>query len=350
MPANSKPAEKAFARKALIAVLIALGCTLCALFVVFAVRILLVIFLAILFSTLIRGISGFLSKTLRLPDTISVFIIYLSVAVLLFLIYILLVPSIAAQASEMGRKLSESWTRVSSMLGAGPAGKFIGKTPKLESLIGGNAIERVKSFLSSLSGIVIDLVVIFFITVYMSFEPKAYMRGIFSLFPERKRASIQELFNSMGTALRRWLVGTLIEMALVGTLSALGLHFIGVPLALSLGILAMLLTFVPYLGAIVSAIPALLIALLTSPATTVYVIFLYLFIHTLDGYVVYPLIQRYQIKLPPGIIIIAQVLLGSFAGILGVIAATPLTALVVEFIKKVYIEDVLKGKTASPEG
>ena len=347
MPSNHRPEHREFARKAFIAVLIGLGCILFALFIGFAIHYILLIFMAVLFSTLIRGTSGYIKRALRIPDSLSVLAVILAVAGVALLLYKLLFPQIAAQASEMGSKLSEALPRLYSIIKSGPAGKFLEKAPDLNALLGSNTLEGAKAFLSSLSGVVIDLVVIFFITVYMSFEPEAYIHGLFSLFPKKKRDNIVDLFNSMGSALRRWLVGTILEMAVVGTLSAIGLHLIGVPLAMSLGILAMLLTFIPYLGAIISAIPAILIALLSSPVLALYVVLLYLFIHAVDAYLMYPLIQRHQMRLPPGLIIAAQVLLGYFTGIMGVMAATPLTALIVEFIKKVYIEDVLKGKTAS---
>ena len=139
-------------------------------------------------------------------------------------------------------------------------------------------------------------------------------------------------------------------MALVGLLTGIGLKLAGIPLALTLGLFAALLTFIPYLGAIVSSVPAVLLALLDQPIKVLYVIGLYLLIHTVEAYFVSPMIQKHQVLLPPVVIIIAQILLGVYAGLLGLILATPLTAAAVVIIKMFYIEDVLGEKAGVPGG
>ena len=97
----------------------------------------------------------------------------------------------------------------------------------------------------------------------------------------------------------------------------------------------------PYIGGILSAIPAILLALLEGPVTAFYVAGIYLLAHTVEAYIVTPLIQQRQVHLPPVLTLIAQVIFGSAAGLLGVMLATPFTAMVVVTVKMLYVEDVL---------
>ena len=130
-------------------------------------------------------------------------------------------------------------------------------------------------------------------------------------------------------------------MTIVGVLSGLGLWLFGVPLALTLGLLAGLLTFIPYVGAIVSAIPAILMALLIDFSHAVYIVLLYVGIHIVEGYILSPLIQERTVYIPPMLMLSALTALTIILGIPGLIIATPLTAIVLVLIKKIYIEDIL---------
>ena len=138
-------------------------------------------------------------------------------------------------------------------------------------------------------------------------------------------------------------------MLTVGILTGIGLYILRIPLVLTLVILAALLTFIPYFGSVISSVPGVLIALLGKRFNALYVICLYLFAHGIERYILSPLIQRRQVRVPPALIISAQVLLGVFAGLLGLIFATPFVAMIIVLVKKIYIQDMLGGKTAAVE-
>jgi predicted PurR-regulated permease PerM len=112
---------------------------------------------------------------------------------------------------------------------------------------------------------------------------------------------------------------------------------VGLPLAFGLGIIAGVFEFVPYLGAIVSAIPAVLLALTIGSTTTWIVIFLYLVVHGIDGYIVLPLVERRAVYIPPGITIIAQIAMYYLAGLLGVLVADPLAATILVILQRFYM-------------
>ncbi len=138
-------------------------------------------------------------------------------------------------------------------------------------------------------------------------------------------------------------------MTLVGTLTWLGLKLLVVPLALPLSLLVMLLGFIPNLGPILAALPAVLIALSVRPMLALYVVMLYTVVQMLEGYVTTPMIQQRSIQMPPALLITAIVAAGLLSGFLGILLATPMTAVLLVFVQRFYFEDVLGDEPESRE-
>jgi len=115
----------------------------------------------------------------------------------------------------------------------------------------------------------------------------------------------------------------------------------------ALGFLAGILTFVPYIGAFVSAVPSLLLAVSINLDLAVYVVLLYIVVHLIEGYIRVPLVQRRVVPLPPALTLSAQIILGVVAGFLGLLLATPLVAAAIVIIRMVYVEDVLGDHTTT---
>jgi len=147
--------------------------------------------------------------------------------------------------------------------------------------------------------------------------------------------------QAIGQTLRWWLLGRWVSMIVVGFLTAAGLWFIGVPLTLTFGLLTALLTFIPYLGPILSAIPPTLLAFTQYPQQALYVILLYVGIQSVESYLVTPLVQQRTVSLAPALTLTAQMVLGILLGGIGIILATPLFAVMVVLVRMLYIEDTL---------
>lgn len=339
-----------FAAKVLIALLVAAGI----LFLFFLLwadsSIFLLAFGAVLFANFIRGISTPISRFLKLPVFISVIAVIAAFGGITYLAFSLLAPHVATQATELGQKLPSALNHIRGNIDKNPLGaEILKRMPSLRDLLGGGTfLTEMKGIFSITFGVVIDAFIFFFVSLYLSFDPGIYIKGLLRLVPHGKRQRAAHVFDALAVTLHRWLVGRLLGMALVGLLTGIGLKLIGIPLALTLGLFAALLTFIPYLGAIMSAVPAVLLALLDHPIEVVYVMGLYLLIHTFEAYFVSPVIQQHQVLLPPVVIIIAQILLGIHAGLLGLVLATPLTAAVFVVLKMLYIEDMLGERADVP--
>jgi predicted PurR-regulated permease PerM len=141
-------------------------------------------------------------------------------------------------------------------------------------------------------------------------------------------------------------MGRIILMVSNGLLTTLGLALLGIPLAFVLGVIAGLLNFVPNIGPLIGAIPAVLIGLMQDPATGLYVALLYLVLQMVDGYVLTPLVDQRAVSTPPALIITFQVFMGLVVGALGLLLATPLAAVLLVLVKMLYIEDTLGEQIA----
>jgi len=148
------------------------------------------------------------------------------------------------------------------------------------------------------------------------------------------RRRVLNILDALAVALRHWLSGVLIAMFCVGMITWFGLWMLGIPLALSIGFLAGLTEFVPYLGPIASAIPAILVAFTHGATTVVEVIGLYLLVHAIEAYILVPIIQRRAVALPPALGLTAVLVFGMLFGIPGVIFAHPLMVSAMVLVEK----------------
>ena len=196
-------------------------------------------------------------------------------------------------------------------------------------------------FLTSTVETVAGLLLILMMSLYIGADPYTYRNGILHLFPKRKRERIGEVLSAMATILRKWLVTQLIAMVTIGVVSTIALLALGVKAPFALGILAGLLEFVPTIGPILSAVPAIAMGFLDSPEKALYVGLAYLAIQQLEGHLLIPLLMKGGMDLPPVLTIVTQALMALLFGFLGLMIAVPLLCAVMVPIKMLYVEDAL---------
>ena len=188
------------------------------------------------------------------------------------------------------------------------------------------ALTSVGGIVLSAASLFAGLLIIGFLGLYLAAEPDAYFSGIRRITPSRYREFLDACASSVVQVLRSWILARMLSMVAVGILVTLGLWALGVPLAVSLGIIAALMTFIPNVGPILSVVPAALLAFAISPGKGLLTILLFALVHFLEGNIITPLIQRSVVRLPPAITLTAQLLLAVVAGPLGFALAAPLTA------------------------
>lgn len=149
------------------------------------------------------------------------------------------------------------------------------------------------------------------------------------------------MLDALADTLWWWLVGRLISMAVIGVSTWIGLMLLGVPLAFLLGLLAALLTFIPNVGPILAAAPAILLALVQGPRQALWVLGLSVGIQVVETYLLEPIVDPKTIALPPAVTMLAPLSMAVFAGILGNALATPLVAALVVLVTMLYVQDTL---------
>lgn len=144
----------------------------------------------------------------------------------------------------------------------------------------------------SATGGVANLFLVLVGGVYLAAQPRLYRTGLLKLLPAGSRPAVADALDASGAALEAWLGGQLVAMAVVGLLNGLGLWALGVPVALGLGLITALLDFVPIVGPILAAIPAILLGFTVSPQIGLVTLGLFVLVQQVEGHVLQPLIQQ----------------------------------------------------------
>jgi predicted PurR-regulated permease PerM len=204
------------------------------------------------------------------------------------------------------------------------------------------------SAFSSTVSVLGGLVVMLFVAIFVAVDPGLYHRGLMHLFPHRARRRAGEVLSATAATLRRWLFMQMIAMVAIGAVTTVALLLLGVKAAIALGIMAGLLEFIPYLGPILSAVPAIAMALVDGPEKAIYVTLAYVAIQQLEGMVIQPLLMKEGLELPPVITILGQALFSLVFGFMGLLLAVPLLATAMVPIKMLYVRDVVGDDVSIP--
>ena len=196
-------------------------------------------------------------------------------------------------------------------------------------------------FLSSTLAALAGLLIIIFLSIYIGADPELYHRGLMQLFPRRGRQRAGEVLSAMATVLRRWLVTQLIAMVVIGAVTTIALLLLQVKAPFALGILAGLLEFIPTVGPILSAVPAVAMGFLDSPEKALYVALAFWGIQFAENHLLIPLLMKGGVDIPPALTILGQALMAMLFGFLGLMCAVPLLAATMVAVKLLYVEAVV---------
>jgi predicted PurR-regulated permease PerM len=184
-------------------------------------------------------------------------------------------------------------------------------------------------------------VITLFVAIYLAVQPEMYRHLCIRLIPPVFRKRTEHLFDVTEDVLRRWLIGQLVIMGVIGVLSGLGLWLLGIEAAFALGLMGGVLCFIPFVGAILAAVPAILVALTQGPIYALYVAILYLGIHFVEGNFITPLVQAEASSLPPVLAILSTVACGILFGPAGILLAAPLILVLMTFVEVLYVQEGL---------
>lgn len=334
-----------FAKRSLVAATIAAGLFVLLYFFNAVANVLLLMFAGVLLSIFLRGIALFISHYTPLGEGWSLVATIVLLLVLIAGVSWLGGPRLADQFDQLSQRIPEAIDQIESRLEQSPWGRYVlqqvpgqsgGGTPSSSNLLG-----QVTGVFSSFFGMLANGLIVLVIGLYIAIAPEKYVQGALYLVPAAYRERAHEVMRSEGHALRWWLIGRIASMIVVGILTAVGLIVAGIPLAFTLGFIAAVLSFVPYVGPIASLIPMALVALAEDPNKVIYVFVIYAVVQLAESYLITPLIQERAVSIPPALLIAAQTIVGVLAGLIGILLATPLTVFVIVLVQMLYVRDVL---------
>jgi predicted PurR-regulated permease PerM len=338
------PAAERLARRTVLVGAIALALVLAAIVAWAGATALLIVFAGIVLAVIFDTGASALGRVLPFRRRIRL-------AIVVVLLAALLVGAIAVGGAAFARQLSQMVAVLDEQIGnaierLGKAGipiggdgiRLTGLLPDASTLFGGatDAIFR-------LFGAAGNLVFIIFLGAFFAAEPETYKRGALSLVPPEKRERLGEVIEEAALALRGWLKGQLMGMAIIFVFSFALLSLIGMPYAFLLAVTAGLLTFIPTIGPVFAGIPIILAGFSKGPEMALWGVGAYAAIELVEGNFVTPLIQKRAVELAPAFTLGFQLLMGALFGILGIALAVPLAAAGKVFVDELYVRDTLGG-------
>jgi predicted PurR-regulated permease PerM len=174
---------------------------------------------------------------------------------------------------------------------------------------------------------------VLFIAAYIGLDPHLYHGGVLALVPGRERDRAALALARLATTLRRWLVTQLIAMVVIGAVTTVFLFALHVKAALPLGILAGVSKFIPIVGSIFAAVPAIAMAFIDSPHKALVVAIGYILIQFVENHVLVPVLMKRGVNLPPAMTLGIQALMALLFGFLGLLVAVPLLAAILTIVR-----------------
>ena len=305
----------------------------------------LALLLTILFSIILSAPVNYLHRR-GLSRTWGMLAVIAALVVALWFFGLAIVPAVEAQSSQFVTAfptlLEEAlglFNRVQGFFGLGARVSLNGESFSelgQQVLTGGAVSTAAGVGLTLATALSLGLVVLI-ATVYMVIRPEPWVEGFVSLFPAAWRQRAREVLWEMYHAVQRWFIGQLAAMTFIAVFWAVLLWAIGVPFALLLGIFSGLVSFIPYVGATISVVLPLLLALISEPFTAVYVILAFVAIQQIEGNILQPLLMSRAVDLHPALVVFAILTMGTLFGIVGVFVAVPLVAALQVLVRELWV-------------
>ena len=302
--------------------------------------------LTILLSIILAAPVNFMEKR-GVPRTWGFLAVVAVLAGVLWLFGLAIVPAVEAQSREFAQAfptlLNEALALVNQAQSFFGLGTQIGLNPESLSNLGRQVLTG--STVSTAAGVGLTVatalslgVVVFISTIYLVIRPAPWVEGFVSLFPAGWRQRTREVLQTLYHTVQRWFLGQLAAMTFIAVFWAISLSLIGVPFALLLGIFSGLISFIPYLGALISVVLPVLLALISDPFSAVWVILAFIIIQQIEGNLLQPIVMSRAVDLHPALVIFAILVMGTLFGLIGVFLAVPLVAVLQVLVRELWVQ------------
>jgi predicted PurR-regulated permease PerM len=302
--------------------------------------------LTILLSIILSAPVNYLARR-GWPRTWGVIAVVAAIGGVVWLLGLALVPAVETQSREFAEAfptlLDEALTLANQAQSFFGLGTQIGLNPESFSQLGREVLTG--STVSTAAGVgltaatVVSLAAVVFIsTVYLVIRPEPWVNGFVSLFPAGWRPRTREVLQALYQTEQRWFLGQLAAMTFIAVFWAISLSLIGVPFALLIGIFSGLISFIPYVGALISVVVPVLLALISDPFSAVWVIVAFIIIQQIEGNLLQPIVMSRAVDLHPALVVFAILVMGTLFGIVGVFLAVPLVAALQVLVRELWVQ------------
>jgi predicted PurR-regulated permease PerM len=284
----------------------------------------------------------------KFPRLLGVLLLYLALFGLLIFLLSLIVPFISLELSQLTQALPQFISNLSGALEKAQqttSTRYFDFFSEIQNLLdgfsqflqvsAGSALNLVVSIFGGVLSFIAIIIVSFYLSV-MKQGPAGFIR---SVLPAKYEDYVISLWKRAESKVGRWLQGQLLLALSVGLLVFVGLSLLNVKYALLLGIIAMILEIVPIVGPVVAAVPGVILAFVQSPILGVWVLVFYVAVQQVEAHVLTPLILGKTLGLNPVTVIIALLIGGTLAGLIGILLSVPVAVIIVEIL-----DDLAKQK------
>ncbi len=288
----------------------------------------------------------------KIPRIGAAMITYLTVAIAFLTMFYFLVPPLLSESVQFLQRLPDN-VRSIDFSGITDGSKILtsdfttlGKEGGISSII--SNVEQVSTTVSggvfkatgAIFGSILSFILIVVISFYFAVQETGIDDFLKIITPVKYQDYAVSLWRRAQMKIGLWMQGQLLLGLIIGVLTYLGLMVIGLPYAFFLAIIAAVFELIPVFGPILSSIPAIVIGIIDGGYTmAMKTAAVYLIVHQFENHLIYPLVVRKVVGIPPVMVIIALIAGAKLAGFLGIILSVPISAAIKE-----YIDDVMRSK------
>jgi len=317
---------------------------------------LLLIICSLVISNIVCNLCNQIQKGLKIPRSISLFIVLAVISVIIFTIFILVLPPFIKEFNEILVDIPNGLSKINILINT--------NLNKFNSLFYGEQSENVIDIFSLINNVVtipdvstiakaiqesfknliniagnlgsglLKLIFVLVVSLMFSIEPKQYKENILLLIPKNYRNKFRNILDKCNIALANWTFSMVISSLSVGLLSLIVLSILDVKYVVSNALIAMVLNIIPNIGPVISGIVPISIALLDNFWKPLAVLGAYVIIQNIESYIIMPSVMKKKANLLPGLTLISQFGFTFIFGPLGLILSLPLAVVIQVLIKE----------------
>jgi predicted PurR-regulated permease PerM len=335
------------------------GVLLVALLLVFVysvAEILLLLFVAILFSIYLAWVTEIFQQRLGAPRWLGLIAALALTTLAVTGIGALMIPPLVEQTQELINTLPSRLAQVEAQLldlarRSPVAAQILPELRQGQSYTGtvlsevGQQLRGLVPVVWSGAGFLIHFISVLVMGIYLALKPAVYREGFIVLAPPVHRELVRDILGDLGRTLRAWIIGQLLAMVVLGVLTWIGLEILNVPYALAFGVFTGAVAIVPFFGTLVSTLlPALFVLGSGGIGYALLVALLGVVVHIVEANIVVPMIMERQVRLPPVLSILSVLIMAHLLHLIGLLVAVPVLCTVMVIVRRVYVHRVLEGK------